>query len=66
VKKAWQEMIHHHTYELDFSRADSKALPNPGGLAASDLPIADAARKRMVDDLPTILTGPVRVSKTRN
>lgn len=65
MKKLWQDIIHHHTYELDFRRRDSNAVQELE-LHASSLPIQDPTRKRMVDDLPEVLKGPIRVIATSN
>lgn len=65
MKKPWQDIIHHHTYELAFSRRDNDAAV-PDEPHASSLPIKDLTHKRMVDDLPSVLNGPIRVTATRN
>ena len=64
MKKPWKDILHNHTYELDFARRDNDTVAKP--CLKSSLPIEDKIRKRMVDDLPTRLKRPIRVSATGN
>ena len=65
MKKPWIDIIHHQTYELKFSPSTNKS-PIADEPHASSLPIKDKSHKNMVDELPSIMGGPVRVIATRN